>query len=208
MYSLHTQGGRESQVSQSIYRLVLCRLFHPEDGSNPFCRTIRRRTQEHGTRHTLLFQSGFRKLHSSGKLAETTVPRQLVQHSCEDNIKTDIPTTWTGSNSQHVLCKPALRTSAVALDQLSHYQVSNNGRAIVQAVSLRLPTATARVRAHFRSCGICGEQSGTGAGFHRVLGLPLPILFPPTAPHSWGGYNRPVSGRRTKWPRPHPTPRN
>jgi hypothetical protein len=51
-----------------------------------------------------------------------------------------------------------------------------------QAVSHWLPTAAARVRSHFRSCGICGGQSGTGAGFLRVLRFPLPILIPPTAP--------------------------
>jgi hypothetical protein len=58
------------------------------------------------------------------------------------------------------------------------------GRAIAQAVSRRLPTAEARVRAKVRSCGICGGQSGTGAGFLRVLRFPLPVLIPPTAPHS------------------------
>jgi hypothetical protein len=83
-------------------------------------------------------------------------------------------------------------------------------RAIAQAVSRRLPTTAARVRAQVRSCGICGGHSSTGAGFLRVLRCPLPILIPPTAPHSsinrsW--YNRPVSGRRTKWTRCHPTPR-
>jgi hypothetical protein len=42
--------------------------------------------------------------------------------------------------------------------------------------------------------------------------FPLPILVPPTAPHSssiiqsW--YNRPVSDRRSKWTQSHPTPRN
>jgi hypothetical protein len=55
---------------------------------------------------------------------------------------------------------------------------------IVQAVSRRLPTATAQVRAQIRSCGICGRQSDTGAGFLRVLRFPLPILIPPTAPQS------------------------
>jgi hypothetical protein len=48
-------------------------------------------------------------------------------------------------------------------------------------------------------------------GFLRVLRFPLPII-PPTAPHSAsiirGWYNRPVSGRRTKWTQSHPTPRH
>jgi hypothetical protein len=51
--------------------------------------------------------------------------------------------------------------------------------------------------------GICGGQSGAKAGFLRVLLFPLPILIPPTAPHSTsiiqGWYNRSISGRRTKW---------
>jgi hypothetical protein len=42
------------------------------------------------------------------------------------------------------------------------------------------------------------------AGFLRVFRFPLPILIPPTAPHSsWSmircWYNRPVNGRRTNW---------
>jgi hypothetical protein len=89
---------------------------------------------------------------------------------------------------------------------------SGKGRAIAQAVSRRLPTAAARVRSQVRSCGICGGQSGAAAGFLRVLRFHLPILIPPTTPHSssiiWGWYNRPNIGRRTKWTQSHPTPRN
>jgi hypothetical protein len=56
------------------------------------------------------------------------------------------------------------------------------GRAVAQAVSRWLPTAAAllRVRA---ACGVCGGHSGSGAGFLRVLRIPLPII-PPMSPSS------------------------
>jgi hypothetical protein len=56
-----------------------------------------------------------------------------------------------------------------------------HGHAIAQAISHWLPTAAAQVRSQVRSCKICGGQSGTGAGFLRVLRFPLPILIPPIA---------------------------
>jgi hypothetical protein len=86
------------------------------------------------------------------------------------------------------------------------------GRAIAQAVSRRLPTLAARIRAQVRSCGICGGQSGTRVGFLRVLRFLLPVLMPQTAPHSsytiGGWYNRPISGRCTKWTQFRSIPRN
>jgi hypothetical protein len=50
------------------------------------------------------------------------------------------------------------------------------------------------------------------ADFLRVLRFPLPILIPPTAPHSLssiirGWYSRSISDRLTKWTQPHTTPR-
>jgi hypothetical protein len=68
------------------------------------------------------------------------------------------------------------------------------GRVIAQAVSRRLPTAAARVRAEVRSGGIYGGQSGIGAGSLRVLRFPLTILIPPTASHS---HNHLLSGTGT-----------
>jgi hypothetical protein len=70
------------------------------------------------------------------------------------------------------------------------------GSAIAQVVSHRLSTTAAWVRAQVRSRGICGGQSGIGAGFLRALWSPLQILLPLTALHSRsiirGWYNRPV----------------
>jgi hypothetical protein len=71
------------------------------------------------------------------------------------------------------------------------------GCAIAQAVSRWLPTAAAQVRARVWSCGICGGQSGTGAGFLRVLRFPLPIFIPLISPQSpssiiWRWYNTPI----------------
>jgi hypothetical protein len=54
------------------------------------------------------------------------------------------------------------------------------GRAVAQAVRRWLPTAAAQVRVR-SACGVCGGQSGTGAGFLQVLQFPLPII-PPISP--------------------------
>jgi hypothetical protein len=61
--------------------------------------------------------------------------------------------------------------------------INGSGRVVAQAVSrCWLPTAAARVRVRPES-GVCGGQSGIGAGFLRVLRLPLPII-PPISPSS------------------------
>jgi hypothetical protein len=49
---------------------------------------------------------------------------------------------------------------------------SKHSRAIAHAVSRRLPTAAARVRAQVRSSGICGGPRGTAAGFLEYFGFP------------------------------------
>jgi hypothetical protein len=47
----------------------------------------------------------------------------------------------------------------------------NTCRAVAQAVRRWLPTAAARVRVR-AACGVCGGQSGTGAGFLQYFGFP------------------------------------
>jgi hypothetical protein len=90
--------------------------------------------------------------------------------------------------------RPCIRIDTDSV--LNTLQTNNIGRAIPQAVSRWLPTAEARVRSRVWSSGICGGQSGPGAGFLRVLRFPLPIFIPPIAQQSpspiiWGWYNRP-----------------
>jgi hypothetical protein len=62
-------------------------------------------------------------------------------------------------------------------------QSSKQGLVAAQAGSRRLPTEAARVPALVSSCGICGGQSGTRAGFLQVILFPLQII-PPIAPYS------------------------
>jgi hypothetical protein len=50
--------------------------------------------------------------------------------------------------------------------------------AIAEAVSRWLPTTAARVQSRVWSSGICGGRSGVGAGFLRVLRIPLPFIPP------------------------------
>jgi hypothetical protein len=52
----------------------------------------------------------------------------------------------------------------------------DDGCVVAQAVSCRLPVVAAHSRALGKSCGICGGESGIGAGFLRVLRLPLPLI--------------------------------
>jgi hypothetical protein len=65
-----------------------------------------------------------------------------------------------------------------------YYSDTERGRAIVQVVNCRLPTAATHVRSQVTFCGIYVRQSGTKVGFLLELQFPLPILSIPTAPHS------------------------
>jgi hypothetical protein len=84
------------------------------------------------------------------------------------------------------------------------------GRSTAQAISYRLPTATARVLSQVRPLGgVCG-QIGIGA-FLCVFPFPLAAI-PPAVPHSStfiteGCYNLPMSARCTMWTQSLRTPR-
>jgi hypothetical protein len=85
------------------------------------------------------------------------------------------------------------------------------GRAIAQAASRWLPTAAAQVRVRGLFMWDLWWTKWHWSRFSPSTSVFLPILIPPTAPHSSiirGGYNRPVSGRSTKWTQLHSIPRN
>jgi hypothetical protein len=89
--------------------------------------------------------------------------------------------------------------------------LNQSGRALAQAVSRWLPTASERVQAQVRSYGICGRQSDTGASSLQVLRFPF-LLIPPTESESTsliiqGWCNRPNRGLGTEWTKSHPTPK-
>jgi hypothetical protein len=76
--------------------------------------------------------------------------------------------------------------------------------AIAQAVSRRLRTAGGPGSSTGQVMWDLWWKSGTGADFLRVLRFSLPILIPPTAPHSSssiirGWYYRQISGQRKEW---------
>jgi hypothetical protein len=67
-----------------------------------------------------------------------------------------------------------LDRATTVIDRKRNYYLSHRkGRAVAEAITHRLPTLAAPVRGRVKSCGICGGQSGTGAGFFRVFRIPL-----------------------------------
>jgi hypothetical protein len=75
------------------------------------------------------------------------------------------------------------KDSGLCQDSCLFINLLRCGRAIAEAVSRCLPTTAARVQSRIWSSGICGGQSGVGAGFLRVLPFPLPFI-PPNSPSS------------------------
>jgi hypothetical protein len=71
-----------------------------------------------------------------------------------------------------------------------------NGRAIAQAVSRRLPTAAARVRARSGRVGFLVNKVAWGRVFPSTW-VSLPILISPTAPHSSSSSSLLFSGTGT-----------
>jgi hypothetical protein len=87
------------------------------------------------------------------------------------------------------LLAPVLYRQFLPYEEIHYFYVPPQSHAVAQAVSRWLPTAAASVE----SSGICGGQSGGGAGFLPVLRFPLPIFIPQSpSPIIRRWYNRPV----------------
>jgi hypothetical protein len=77
----------------------------------------------------------------------------------------DLKTDLDDGEIRQILPLPGFELLLLGRLARNHCCYCCNGRAIAQAVSRWLPTAAARVRARVLSCGICGGQTGAGAGF-------------------------------------------
>jgi hypothetical protein len=99
----------------------------------------------------------------------------------------------TRSNPKYRWKRQMLQTRVVMINEIcslfllfifhsSHVFRDNYRPCRSSAVRRWLPTAASRVRVR-AACGVCGAQSGTGAGFLRVLRFALPII-PPISPLS------------------------
>jgi hypothetical protein len=116
-----------------------------------------------------------------------------------------ISCSWNTPLSHQILIRMTfyrLRLSDIFMSSYNESYIHKTGRAITQAVSRRLPAATARVRAQVRRGGICGGKMALGQvlfeyfdfpcqfSFHRLLHAHL---------SSGPGTKGPDSGRSTKW---------
>jgi hypothetical protein len=107
-----------------------------------------------------------------------------------------------------------MKFAAVEDTSPSFRVIKMNRRAVAQAVSRWRSLAFHRGgRVHSRAeCAICGVQSGTRAGFLRVLLLPLSIFIPPIFPSSYspgaGTIDLLVAAvpSRPNWTQPHTIP--
>jgi hypothetical protein len=109
--------------------------------------------------------------------AATTVTTQQQKcgiTTCMKYSASQYSTAGSGT-ANTILIRKEIRTSGKNVWRLLYFKCVNicgrivrsagEGRAIAQAVSRWLPTAAARIRSQVKSCGICGGQSGIGAGF-------------------------------------------
>jgi hypothetical protein len=113
---------------------------------------------------------------------------QLASQTGKESPQTrDIP--WSSHRSKFQTAAP--HTQFVIMIYVGWEDLCNTpafmkerGRVIAHVIRSLVPTAAAWVRFHRRSCGICGRKSGNGVGFLRVPQSLLPILIPPSVPHS------------------------
>jgi hypothetical protein len=86
--------------------------------------------------------------------------------------------------------------------------ILSKAHAIAQVVSRRFPTAAARVRSQVRSGHVefVPDENKLGQVFSEYFGFPCQFSFHRLlhihhhlSSIIWGWYNRPNSGRRTKW---------
>jgi hypothetical protein len=115
------------------------------------------------------------------RLVHKQVTFNKNMHDCFQTKSTFMVQNFLPSTIELVYsCSPLLRLGHMPVGGIHSKERHRPWRS--SAVRRWLPTAAAQVRVR-AACGVCGGQSGTGAGFLRVLRFPLPII-PPISPLS------------------------
>jgi hypothetical protein len=120
-------------------------------------------------------------------LSQNSVKRQtllVIRRNFVVTTQQEILWTFEKSNITNIIHLTSISsvfilrpTSVTTVSELLHIKSSvprlDLGRAIAQGISRWLPTAVARIKA----CGICGGQSGDGAGFSEYFGFACQSSF-------------------------------
>jgi hypothetical protein len=119
-----------------------------------------------------------------------------------------------GPQSRDSICEPSVVQPIAS--RYTDYASEEKPRRTSSGVPTEIRTSFPPRRPGFEPksghVGFAVDKTGAMVSILLVLLFPLPVLIPPTVPHSSfiirGWYNRPNSGRRTKWTQSHLTSRN
>jgi hypothetical protein len=91
-------------------------------------------------------------------------------------------------------------TEVTLVKRTSHGGEFGDGRAVGQAFSRSLPTATTWVRGRVKSCGLVVDRAALAAGFLQLLRFPLPLTHSTNCSTIIAIYHPGLVQQASKWP--------